>query len=99
MARALLFQANLHIRFWGENVLTATYLINRTPSVLLTNKTPYEVLHGVALSFENLRTFGLLCYARRINLEGAQGQVSGAQHSLFISRLSHGTKGMVNVQS
>ncbi|KAL1221457.1 Retrovirus-related Pol polyprotein from transposon TNT 1-94 [Cardamine amara subsp. amara] len=37
MARALLFQAQLPIRFWGESVLAATYLINRTPSIILGN--------------------------------------------------------------
>ena len=32
VARALRFQANLSIDFWGECVLTACHLINRTPT-------------------------------------------------------------------
>ena len=44
VAQALRFQANLPICFWGECVLTATYLINRTPTKLLKGKLPYEIL-------------------------------------------------------
>lgn len=35
IARALLFQAKLPSSFWGQSVLTATHLINRTPTTLL----------------------------------------------------------------
>ncbi|KAL1204554.1 Retrovirus-related Pol polyprotein from transposon RE1 [Cardamine amara subsp. amara] len=54
MARALLFQAQLPIRFWGESVLAATYLINQTPSIILGNKMPYELLSGSAPDYDNL---------------------------------------------
>lgn len=67
MARALLFQANLPIRFWGESILAATYLINRTPNKLLDYKTPYELLYNKPPSYDNIRVFGTLCFARRIS--------------------------------
>jgi hypothetical protein len=63
IARALRFQGNLPISFWGECVLTAGYLINRTPTPLLDGKTPYEMLNGKAPLYEHLRVFGSLCYA------------------------------------
>lgn len=65
IARALLFQAKLPVTFWGESILTAAHLINRTPSAVLNGQTPYELLHGSKPSYDSLRTFGCLCYAQR----------------------------------
>ena len=59
----LRFQASLPLKFWGEFVLTAAYLINRTPTKLLHYKTPYEVLFGVPPIYDHLKVFGCLCYA------------------------------------
>lgn len=66
IARALLLQGNLPKQFWGESILAATYLLNRTPSRILHNKTPYEMLHGQSPTYEHIRVFGTLCYAQRI---------------------------------
>ncbi|KAJ4754029.1 Retroelement pol polyprotein-like [Rhynchospora pubera] len=62
VARALRFQAHLPLEFWGECILAAVYLINRTPTRLLANKTPYELLFGKTPTYNAIKTFGCLCY-------------------------------------
>ncbi|KAH9697023.1 hypothetical protein KPL71_023424 [Citrus sinensis] len=70
VARALRFQAFLPIEFWGECVLTACDLINRTPSVLLDGQTSYERLFGKAPFYENIWSFGCLAYAYNCDHRG-----------------------------
>ena len=43
-ARAIRFQGNIPIKFWGECALAAVYIINRIPSTVLLNKSPLENL-------------------------------------------------------
>ena len=61
------FQGNAPKSYWGEAVLTATYLINRIPSRVLDNKSPVEVLKSFYPYFRTLngvtpRVFGCIAF-------------------------------------
>jgi hypothetical protein len=61
MLRSILFQASIPACYWVEGLHTTTYLLNRLPSKAISTTSPYS-LHGVALSYEQLRVFGCPCY-------------------------------------
>jgi hypothetical protein len=65
MTKALLFQMNVLRQYWSDAILTATYLINRLPSVKLENKSPLEILYQRKLNIDNLRTFGCVCFVHK----------------------------------
>lgn len=46
VARALKIQEVIPDRYWNHSVLTTYHIINLTPSKVLNNKSPYEVLCG-----------------------------------------------------
>ncbi|GAA0162902.1 hypothetical protein LIER_18896 [Lithospermum erythrorhizon] len=64
--RALMFQYHLPKSFWGDAVLTSTYLINRLPSHILDWKSPYEMLNKEAPDISHLRVFGCLVFFTNI---------------------------------
>ena len=53
----------MFLSLFGENVLTAAYLINKAPLVLLSNNTPYTVLFNKTVDYGFIKTFGCLTYA------------------------------------
>ena len=63
MARALKFQSNVPLYLWGECVLNTVHIINRLPSSILNNKSPFEKLYGQIPSYDHLKVFGGLCFA------------------------------------
>jgi hypothetical protein len=61
-ARSMLHTSNLPIRFWGEAVMTAGYVLNRTGTCTLEGMTPFEAWHKVKPFVAHLRVFGSDAY-------------------------------------
>uniref|UniRef100_A0A2N9HB99 Integrase catalytic domain-containing protein n=1 Tax=Fagus sylvatica TaxID=28930 RepID=A0A2N9HB99_FAGSY len=60
--RALTNAASTPASFWGEAALTDVYTINRCPSPVVENTTPYERLFGTAPNYSLLKVFGCVCF-------------------------------------
>ena len=56
----MLLSSNLSKHFWAEAVVTAAYIINRSPSSALEFKTPQEAWYGKPPDLSNLKVFGSL---------------------------------------
>ncbi|KAJ0735667.1 putative RNA-directed DNA polymerase [Helianthus annuus] len=67
IARALMFQGGLPLRFWSDCILTAVYIVNRLPSSVLNGRSPYEVMFKFKPSLSHLRNFGCLCFSTILN--------------------------------
>jgi transposase InsO family protein len=63
-ARSMLKAANVPAYFWGEAVVAAIYVLNRSPTKSLDGVTPYEAWHGRRPTVEHLR-LGVWAMLRR----------------------------------
>lgn len=67
VARALFFQSRVLIRFWGDCILSASFLVNRTPAPLLQNKAPFQILYNQKVEYSYFRVFGCLALASTLD--------------------------------
>jgi histone deacetylase 1/2 len=58
---SLLAHTHMPLKFWDESFLVATFLINRTPSKVISFETPLERLYHIKPDFKSLRVFGCAC--------------------------------------
>jgi len=61
-ARSMLSGVELGQKFWAKAVETTCYLVNRSPSSALEDKTPQEVWTSKKPSLSHLRVFGCDAY-------------------------------------
>lgn len=62
IARALMLQSGLPKFLWSYAIQHAVFLINRTPSKLLADHSPFQLMFGTLPDLANLKVFGSLCY-------------------------------------
>jgi hypothetical protein len=62
MGLTLLAQSALQPPYWVDTFLTYVFLINRLPTLVLKNQTPYFLLHKTTPQYMDLRIFGYACY-------------------------------------
>lgn len=59
---SLLHYAKLPLQYWSHAFQTAVYLINRLPTTILENKSPFQILFHQPPTYSKLKPFGCLCY-------------------------------------
>jgi hypothetical protein len=62
MDLALLAHASMPLKYWDEAFLAAAYLINRTPTKLLSHDTPLHHLLGATPDYSSFCVFGCACW-------------------------------------
>ncbi|KAK2396270.1 putative mitochondrial protein [Trifolium repens] len=62
VVRTLMLDSFMPSRFWCEALSTAVHLINRLPSQVLNNDSPFLRLFGKPPNYSTLRAFGCVCY-------------------------------------
>jgi hypothetical protein len=62
MGLPLLAHASMPFKYWDEIFLVATYLINRTPTKLLSYDTPLHKLFGATPDYSSFWVFGCACW-------------------------------------
>ncbi|XP_010266770.1 PREDICTED: uncharacterized protein LOC104604207 [Nelumbo nucifera] len=68
VTRGLMLQMNVPKRFWVDVVLTAAYVINRTPSCVPDYRSPHQLLFPKAPMFSTpMRVFGRKCFVHDLS--------------------------------
>ncbi|CAN0920234.1 Retrovirus-related Pol polyprotein from transposon TNT 1-94 [Linum grandiflorum] len=63
MARSMMTAKKLPNQLWAEAVNTTIYILNRSPTKAVQNKTPFQAWHHKRPQVDNLKVFGCIAYA------------------------------------
>lgn len=65
--RCMILSSGVSKELWTEALMSAVYIVNRSPTVALKEKTPAEVWYGYRPDLSKLRVFGCIGYVRLPN--------------------------------
>ena len=91
MARCMMKSMSVPSKFWAEAVATAVYVLNRSPTRSLKNKTPFEAWHGKKPNVGHLKIFGCTAHVKLIG-PGLTKLTDRSRKMVFLGYES-GTKG------
>ena len=92
MVRSMMAQANLPIQFWGDGLLTATYILNRVPSKSVSS-TPYELWSQRKPNLNELHPWRCAAYVHDTSHQF--GKLGPRGKKCIFIRYSHHSKGFV----
>ena len=92
MVRSIMVQANLSISFWGDALMTTTYILNRIPSKSVPS-TPYEVWKGATPDLNVMRPWGCVAYVHNVSHE--YGKLGPKGMKCIFIRYSESSKGYI----
>ncbi|KAM0042466.1 putative RNA-directed DNA polymerase, protein kinase RLK-Pelle-CrRLK1L-1 family [Helianthus debilis subsp. tardiflorus] len=89
MTRSMLKEKNLPNYMWAEAVATAVYVINRSPTAAVQDKTPYQVSFDEKPDVSTLKVFGCIAYGH-VFAHGRRKLDDRSNKMIFIGYSSHG---------
>ena len=64
MARCILKEKSLSNMYWAHAVHTAAYILNKSPTNMVKNSTPYEAWFCRKPTISHLKSFGYACFVQ-----------------------------------
>ena len=78
-------QANIPISYWGDALLTASYILNRVPSKSISS-TPYELWTGEKHVLTHLQPWGSAAYIQ--NHSHTHGKLGARAKKMYFYKIS-----------
>jgi hypothetical protein len=90
---SLMFHSHIPKTYWCFAVNHVVHLINRLPSPILQDKTPFELLYNEPPTYANLKVFGSLCFSS--TLYNSRSKLDARARKCVFLGFKTGTKGFL----